>query len=51
MTGQFQVTLDGEVVSPLLESENAAFGWLHRHQGHSVDYATRYGGYKIEPVQ
>lgn len=47
MSNQFQVHRDGEPVSPVLDSENAAFGWLLRHQGQSVDYATRYGGYAI----
>lgn len=47
MPQQFQVHRDGKPVSPTLESENDAFVWLLRHQGQSVDYATRYGGYAI----
>lgn len=44
------VTRDGVPVSPVLDSENAAFVWLLRHQGQSVDYATLHGGYKIVEV-
>ena len=45
-----QVYRDGEPVSPVLESENAAYGWLHRNQGNSVDHATRHEGYAIVAV-
>jgi hypothetical protein len=44
------VTRDGGRVSPTLPNENEAFVWLLRHQGQSVDYATRYGGYAIVPL-
>jgi hypothetical protein len=32
------------------ESDINAFGWLLRNQGQSVDYALRYGGYKVELI-
>lgn len=38
---------DGEEVARV-EDENAAFIWLLRHQGQSVDYALKYGGYTVE---
>lgn len=33
-----------------LDDENAAFAWLLSHQGQSVDYATKHGGYEIAPA-
>jgi hypothetical protein len=37
---------DSEVVAVVANS-NAAFEWLLRHQGQSVDYAVRWGGYRV----
>jgi hypothetical protein len=46
--GPYVVTRDGAVISPTFnEGLFEAIGWLHRHQGQSVDYAIRYGGYRI----
>ena len=45
-----QVHRDGQPVSPLLADRDAAFVWLLKHQGQSVDYATRYGGYAIVDI-
>ena len=43
--GPYVVTRDGAVISPTFnEGLFEAIGWLHRHQGQSVDYAIRYGG-------
>lgn len=44
------VTRDGQDVSPVLADENEAFSWLLRHQGQSVDWATRYEGYGFREV-
>lgn len=40
------ITHDGETVAEV-EDGNAAFRWLLRHQGQSVDYALRWGGYRV----
>ncbi len=37
---------DGRQVAEVADS-NAAFAWLLRHQGQSVDYAIRWGGYRV----
>ena len=38
---------DGKVVATVKDS-NEAFTWILNHQGQSVDYALRYGGYSAE---
>lgn len=43
----YTVTRDGQDVSPTFATEDEAYAWLLRHQGQSVDYAMRYGGYGI----
>lgn len=42
---------DGAKVSEALSSEDACFEWLLKHQGQSVDHATKHEGYswKREP--
>lgn len=37
---------DGKQVAEVADS-NAAFEWLLKHQGQSVDYAIRHGGYTV----
>lgn len=32
------------------ESDGEAFGWMLRNQGNSIDYALRFGGYKVEVI-
>ncbi|WP_165588976.1 hypothetical protein [Mycolicibacterium conceptionense] len=49
--GKVQVHRDGQPVSEVLDDENAAYAWLHRHQSASADHALRYEGYSIEEVQ
>jgi len=44
------VTRDGQDVSPVFETEQEAARWLLRHQGQSVDWATRYEGYGFRTV-
>ena len=44
------VTRDGRQVSPMLDGENAAWTWILKHQGQSVDWAMKYEGYAIVPV-
>jgi len=41
---------DGKPVAEV-EDSNAAFEWLLRHQGQSVDYAIRHGGYSVTDEQ
>jgi hypothetical protein len=41
---------DGKQVAEV-EHSNAAFEWLLRHQGQSVSYAMRYGGYTVTDEQ
>lgn len=50
-TGPWQVSRDGEPVSPLLPGDADAFGWLLRHQPMSTDWAVRYEGYAYGPVE
>lgn len=52
-----QVRHDGAVIHAVTQAEagdalpaNLAFEWLLHHQGQSVDYALRYGGYEIVEV-
>jgi hypothetical protein len=45
--GKVRVYKDGEPVTEVLKDGNAAFTWLLRHQGQSVDYALRHGGYSV----
>ncbi len=42
------VSRDGIRVSEYLESEDAAWVWVLKHQGMSVDWALRYSGYSID---
>lgn len=49
--GPVVVTLDGEPMTDVLDNADDAFVWLIRHQGQSVSYALRYGGYKIVAAQ
>lgn len=42
---QWFVCRDGVKISEALESEDACYTWLHRRQGMSVDWATKYEGY------
>jgi len=47
------VTHDGETLKAFgsgTAGENAAFSWLLHHQGQSVSYAIKYGGYDIVKV-
>lgn len=32
------------------KDDACAFGWILRHQGQSVDYCLRWGGYKVEVI-
>lgn len=41
-----KVTRDGKTVAEV-ETGSDAFIWLLRHQGQSVNYALRYGGYNV----
>ena len=41
-----RILRDGEQVATV-EDANAAFTWILRHQGQSVDYALKYGGYRV----
>lgn len=41
------VARDGYRVSPMFSDANDGFKWLLSHQGMSVDYALRYGGYSF----
>jgi hypothetical protein len=43
------VTRDGKPVSPVLPNGDAAWKWLHDHQGMSVDWALRHEGYAFAP--
>ena len=45
MEATHKVTKDGKELFRGTESE--CFGFVLKHQGQSVQYATRYGGYKI----
>ncbi len=49
IAGPMVITRDGKDVSPVVEG-SAAFSWLLRHQGQSVEYALRYGGYSARPA-
>lgn len=42
-----KITHDGETVAEVSDA-NEAFTWLLQHQGQSVDYALKHGGYSIE---
>jgi hypothetical protein len=42
----YVVTKDGKELKKF-EKESEAFGFIQKHQGQSVDYATKHGGYKI----
>jgi hypothetical protein len=44
--GPVQVLRDGEVLATL-PSVDDAFVWILRHQGQSVAYALRWGGYRV----
>lgn len=48
--GPCVVTKDGKEVSPVLDNGDAAFSWILRHQGQSVEYALRWGGYSVKRV-
>lgn len=48
--GPCVVTRDGKEVSPVLDNGDAAWTWILRHQGQSVEYALRYGGYSVKRV-
>ena len=48
--GPVRVTRDGQPVSEVLPNADAAFGWILGHQPMSVDWATRYEGYAVEPL-
>lgn len=43
---------DGKLIKTFADQQDdiKAFGWLLREQGQSVDYALRYGGYKVETI-
>jgi hypothetical protein len=40
------ITKDGKQVAEV-EDDNAAVAWLLKHQGQSVHYALKYGGYRV----
>jgi hypothetical protein len=46
----WQVYQYGKPVSPLMAHENGCFVWTLKHQGQSVDYALRDGGYSWKQV-
>ena len=48
--GPVVVSRGGNVVSGVLDSRDAAFSWLLRHQGNSVTYAIKHGGYRVAPA-
>lgn len=48
--GKVVVTRDGQPLA-IRDDENAAFAWLLKHQGQSVDWATTYEGYALEEIQ
>lgn len=48
---KFQVYRDGEPISEVFDQNMDAFGWLLRHQGRSVDHATKYEGYAIVELE
>lgn len=51
ISGLHYVSRDGQRVSPYFVNENGTFHWLlNNHQGQSVDYATKWGGYRFETV-
>ena len=45
--GPVRVERDGVDVSGTLTDADAAFRWLHRHQGQSVSHALNYEGYRV----
>jgi hypothetical protein len=50
ISGLHYVSRDSKRVSPYFVNENGTFAWLLGHQGQSVDYATKWGGYRFETV-
>lgn len=46
---KWQVSRDGQELT-VVDTEDAAYHWLLKHQGQSTDYALRHGGYAITPV-
>jgi len=53
-TAGWAVTQDGETLKhfgPGTKGANAAFAWLHKRQGQSVDWSIRYSGYDIVNVE
>jgi hypothetical protein len=50
--GPYIVTRDGVPLSPIFESQSAAFAWLHDYQPASVHHAIAHEGYEIvNPTQ
>lgn len=45
----YQVIRDGKML--FTGTYWGCFGWLLKHQSASVDWATKYEGYKIVPVE
>lgn len=52
MTGEGPVVVYqyGKRVSEVLEDSNAAFVWLLKHQGQSVEWALQNGGFSVRPA-
>lgn len=44
---RWSVALKGGIIGGPFTSEAEAWGFIHRHQGQSVDYALKYAGYSI----
>lgn len=44
-------TQNKERVSPALDDENDAWVYIQKHQGQSVDYAMRWGGWGVESAE
>lgn len=46
---KYKVTRDGKTLTEC-ETYTEAFGYLHRYQGQSIEWAMKYEGYKIEEI-
>lgn len=46
---RYRVTRDGKTLTEC-ETYTEAFGYLHRYQGQSIEWAMKYEGYKIEEI-
>ncbi|WP_165588974.1 hypothetical protein [Mycolicibacterium conceptionense] len=47
MSDKHIVLRDGEAISPAHDTEDEARIWLAAHQPYAVDFALRFGGYRI----